>query len=340
MLNDSVREGKYVILSRFVEGDGEDYYKAAVKSGVEGVMAKKKDSIYTPGRRSDNWLKIKKLQTCDCVIFGYTKGEGVRQGTFGALVLGLYEGKKPVYVGKVGTGFSEKDIDALKKSFKHLEVKERTLQEVNITEDITWLKAELVCEVIYQAITKDGKLRMPRFRGIRLDKTAANCTIDQIRPKKLEEYFFKRHFNSTSEPRSISIEVKKGVPRDEMVYVVQEHHARRLHYDLRLEKDGVLKSWAIPKGLPEVLGDKRLAIQVEDHPLEYRTFEGEIPKGEYGAGIVKIWDKGSYEPFIWNDDMIEIVLKGNRIKGRYVLTRFKKAGKNQWLILKTREKNG
>ena len=124
-----------------------------------------------------------------------------------------------------------------------------------------------------------------------------------------------------------------------MVYVVQEHHARRLHYDLRLEKEGVLKSWAIPKGLPEVPGDKRLAIQVEDHPLEYRGFEGEIPKGEYGAGTVKIWDKGSYEPVIWNDDMIEILIKGNRIQGRYVLTRFKKAGKNQWLILKVREKS-
>jgi bifunctional non-homologous end joining protein LigD len=133
--------------------------------------------------------------------------------------------------------------------------------------------------------------------------------------------------------------VKKEMPREGMVYVVQEHHARRLHYDLRLEKEGVLKSWAIPKGLPEVPGDKRLAIQVEDHPLEYRGFEGEIPKGEYGAGTVKIWDKGAYEPVIWNDDMIEILIKGNRIQGRYVLTRFKKAGKNQWLILKVREKS-
>jgi bifunctional non-homologous end joining protein LigD len=129
------------------------------------------------------------------------------------------------------------------------------------------------------------------------------------------------------------------MPREGMVYVVQEHHARRLHYDLRLEKEGVLKSWAIPKGLPEVPGDKRLAIQVEDHPLEYRGFEGEIPKGEYGAGTVKIWDKGAYEPVIWNDDMIEILIKGNRIQGRYVLKRFKKAGKNQWLILKVREKS-
>jgi bifunctional non-homologous end joining protein LigD len=133
--------------------------------------------------------------------------------------------------------------------------------------------------------------------------------------------------------------VKKEMPREGMVYVVQEHHARRLHYDLRLEKEGVLKSWAIPKGLPEVPGDKRLAIQVEDHPLEYRGFEGEIPKGEYGAGTVKIWDKGAYEPVIWNDDMIEILIKGNRIQGRYVLKRFKKAGKNQWLILKVREKS-
>ena len=337
MLKEFIREGKYVILSMFMEGEGEDYYKVAIKSGVEGVMAKRKDSVYTPGRRSGDWLKIKRLKACDCVVFGYTRGEGIRQGTFGALILGLYEGEKPVYVGKVGTGFSENDIDSLMRNFKRLEVKERTLQEVKITGEITWLRAELVCEVVYQAVTKDGKLRMPRFRGIRLDKTAANCTIDQIRPRRLKEYLFKRNFSSTPEPRQT--EVKKEMPKEGMVYVVQEHHARRLHYDLRLEKEGVLKSWAIPKGLPEVPGDKRLAIQVEDHPLEYRAFEGEIPKGEYGAGTVKIWDKGSYEPAIWNDDMIEIFIKGNRIQGRYVLTRFKKAGKNQWLILKVRDKS-
>jgi bifunctional non-homologous end joining protein LigD len=123
-------------------------------------------------------------------------------------------------------------------------------------------------------------------------------------------------------------------------FVVHEHHARRLHYDFRLEREGVLKSWAVPKGLPEEPGEKRLAIEVEDHPLEYGEFEGTIPEGQYGAGTVKIWDKGSYEPIVWNENMIEIFVKGDRLHGRYVLTRFKKAGEKQWLILKAKDKDG
>lgn len=100
-------------------------------------MAKKRDSPYEPGRRSGNWLKIKKLMSCDCVIFGYTKGGGSKGETFGALILGLYDKGKPVYVGKVGTGFSQTDIDSLMKAFKGLETKEKTLQGGNIPEEIT-----------------------------------------------------------------------------------------------------------------------------------------------------------------------------------------------------------
>ncbi|MBM5804821.1 MAG: ATP-dependent DNA ligase [Candidatus Verstraetearchaeota archaeon] len=121
-------------------------------------------------------------------------------------------------------------------------------------------------------------------------------------------------------------------------FVVHEHHARRLHYDFRLEKGGVLKSWAVPKGLPEEPGEKRLAIEVEDHSLKYREFEGTIPEGQYGAGTVRIWDKGSYEPLVWSKDTIEFVLSGDRLHGRYVLTRFKKAGERQWLLLKAKDK--
>ena len=89
---------------------------------------------------------------------------------------------------------------------------------------------------------------------------------------------------------------------------------------------GVLKSWAVPKGVPEKPGDKRLAVETEDHPLEYREFEGTIPQGQYGAGTVKIWDKGSYKLLIWDKDKIEFILTGERLDGRYVLARFKKAG--------------
>jgi DNA ligase D-like protein (predicted ligase)/DNA ligase D-like protein (predicted 3'-phosphoesterase) len=340
LLKEYVKEGKNVVLSVFVEDKGEAYYEAAIKKRLEGIMAKKMDSPYEPGRRSGNWLKIKELQSCDCVICGYTKGEGVRGESFGALVLGLYSQGKLVYVGKVGTGFSNTDIDSLMKAFKGLETKAKTLQGVDIPEEITWLKPELVCEVMYQAVTKDKKLRMPRFRGVRIDKAPEECTKSQIKHKKLQAYLLRRDFSKTLEPRPESERGNDKMKGEGKIYIVQEHQARRLHYDLRLEKDGVLKSWAVPKGLPEVAGDKRLAIEVEDHPLEYAGFEGEIPKGEYGAGTVKIWDKGSYEPILWNENMIEVFVEGDKLHGRYVLTRFRKAGEKQWLILKARDKNG
>jgi DNA ligase D-like protein (predicted ligase)/DNA ligase D-like protein (predicted 3'-phosphoesterase) len=338
ILKESVRDGKSAVLSVFVEGDGETYYKAAVGRGVEGIMAKKKDSPYEPGRRSSNWLKIKRLLSCDCVIFGFTEGGGGREKTFGALILGVYNNGKPVYVGKVGTGFSAIAIQELSKTFKALEEKETTLEVVDVMEKITWLKPELVAEIVYQTLTKDGKLRMPRFRGLRYDKQPFECTLDQVRPKRLEDYSSKRDFGSTPEPGEEVLRTgSKGGGR---AYVIQEHHARRLHYDLRLEKDGVLKSWAVPKGMPENPGEKRLAIEVEDHPLEYGSFEGEIPKGEYGAGTVSIWDRGTFEPIAWGEDMIEFIVNGQKLHGRYALMRFKKAGEKQWLVMKARDKLG
>jgi DNA ligase D-like protein (predicted 3'-phosphoesterase) len=120
------------------------------------------------------------------------------------------------------------------------------------------------------------------------------------------------------------------------IYSVQEHHASHLHYDLRLEKDGVLKSWAVPKGIPEG-SERRLAVEVEDHPLNYALFEGTIPKGEYGAGAVKIWDSGTYEEIFWKENEIEIKIDGKRIKGIYALIKID--GKN-WLIFRSKANPG
>ena len=116
-----------------------------------------------------------------------------------------------------------------------------------------------------------------------------------------------------------------------MRFLVQEHHARRLHWDFRLELDEVLKSWAVPKGPPIEPGIKRLAVEVEDHPLSYFGFEGTIPKGEYGAGEVKIWDKGFYELELRGPRKYHVLLKGRKLKGDYRLVNFK--DKN-WLIYK------
>ncbi len=116
---------------------------------------------------------------------------------------------------------------------------------------------------------------------------------------------------------------------DDDTFVIQEHHARRLHWDFRLERGGVLVSWAIPRGMPRDPRTNHLAVHTEDHPLEYAAFHGEIPQGEYGGGTVTIWDRGRYDTEKWTDREVKVVLHGARVSGRYVL--FQTGGEN-WLI--------
>jgi len=120
--------------------------------------------------------------------------------------------------------------------------------------------------------------------------------------------------------------------------VVHEHHARTLHFDLRLEKEGVLKSWAVPKGVPLEPGVRRLAIQVDDHDLEYGDFEGAIPEGEYGAGKVIIWDRGELHIDEWTEDRITFTLRGGRLEGTWNMIRFPKGGDDSWLLFKSKER--
>jgi DNA ligase D-like protein (predicted 3'-phosphoesterase) len=117
-------------------------------------------------------------------------------------------------------------------------------------------------------------------------------------------------------------------------FVIQRHEARTLHFDFRLERDGVFVSWAVPKGLPEETGVRRLAIRVADHTLEYGDFEGEIPAGRYGAGTIAIWDRGTYGLHAWSEDRIEVTLHGQRYCGRYLLIRFRRKGEREWLLSK------
>ena len=117
-------------------------------------------------------------------------------------------------------------------------------------------------------------------------------------------------------------------------FVIQEHHARTHHFDFRLEKDGVFKSWAVPKGLPEEPGVRRLAVQVDDHDLTFGDFEGAIPEGQRGAGQVRVWDSGEYHLREWLKDSIQFDLAGTRLSGRFHLLRFAQAGPREWLILK------
>ena len=170
-LEAAVREGTHVVLSEPVEGRGEDYYRAAVAQGLEGVMAKRKDSPYKPGIRSGMWLKIKAQKSCDCVIAGYTPGRGARSPAFGALLLGLYENGQLVPVGRVGTGFSTRLLVELMERFAPLVTVPP--QPWSTRGNVVWLEPVLVCEVAYQEVTRDRKLRIPRFIRLRADKPAA-----------------------------------------------------------------------------------------------------------------------------------------------------------------------
>ena len=144
--------------------------------------------------------------------------------------------------------------------------------------------------------------------------------------RDLRRYQDKRDFDVTPEPAGDAAAGKRKTPRrrtavapDAPRFVVQEHHATRLHWDLRLEHDGALASWAIPNGIPASPSDNRLAVRTEDHPLEYLEFHGEIPKGQYGAGTMTIWDHGSYELHKWEERKVEVTFHGERLRGRYGL---------------------
>jgi bifunctional non-homologous end joining protein LigD len=162
----------------------------------------------------------------------------------------------------------------------------------------------------------------------------------------LEEYRSKRDFSRTEEPRGGRARAAR-----KLAFVIQKHAARNVHYDLRLELDGVMKSWAVPKGPSLDPSVKRLAMQVEDHPIEYNTFEGTIPKGEYGGGTVMLWDRGTYDYGGDDPDPIDglrrgyekgdfkFVLHGKRLRGSWVLVRIRRGDptKPQWLLIKHRD---
>ena len=162
----------------------------------------------------------------------------------------------------------------------------------------------------------------------------------------LKDYNAKRKFDKTSEP-----EGKTKKSEDKLIFVIQRHAASRLHYDFRLEMDGVLKSWAVPKGPSLDPKDKRLAMMVEDHPYDYKDFEGNIPEGNYGAGQVEIWDNGTYEPLDNNSKLsdekellkelhagsLKFILHGKKLKGEFALVKMKNTKENSWLLIKHKD---
>lgn len=164
----------------------------------------------------------------------------------------------------------------------------------------------------------------------------------------LGTYIKKRNFKETQEPKA-----GKSPEKGHLKFVVQRHQASHLHYDFRLEMEGVLKSWAVPKGPSMNPNDRRLAMMVEDHPYNYRTFEGVIPKGNYGAGIVEIWDEGTYD-FIeegsrkeeekallkgLHEGNLKFIMHGDKLKGEFALVRMNGTADNAWLLIKKKDRH-
>jgi bifunctional non-homologous end joining protein LigD len=214
------------------------------------------------------------------------------------------------------------------------------LEEDVVPEDFTianvWDRLKRVgdlFEPMQVAGTPKGQNLNEAMDALGIDRSRLESAPSQTAPpaEPLKEYKHKRKFDVTPEP-----EGKLAEPSDQPLYMIHKHHARRLHYDLRLERGGVLVSFAVPKGLPEEPNVRRLAVHVEDHPLDYAPFEGRIPEGEYGAGEVRIFDWGTYETVEWEDNKITIRIHGDRIQGEYHIVQTKQGGDpKNWLIFRS-----
>lgn len=386
ILDRTIRWNDRVRRVEAVEGRGRALFNQMCRRGGEGIIAKRRDSPYRGGRSAD-WLKIKCSQRQEFVIGGYTDPQRSRVG-IGALLVGYYEddGQTLRYAGKVGTGFTTEVLRDLRARLERIERRTSPFQpgegpRGGVGGAVHWVRPELVAEIAFGEWTQHGMLRQPRFEGLRMDKKPTQVRRERAGPAKqtarqaegharsrskrtpaaartpgrgaggtLARYNEKRDFTRTPEPAG---KRQRKAPKDQGPrFVVQKHAASRLHFDLRLEADGVLKSWAVPKTPTLDPGVKRLAVEVEDHPLQYGEFEGEIPEGQYGAGTVEIWDSGTYtrlknhrpvEGDIGEDmaaGKIEVEFHGKRLKGAFALVRTRgRRGQPNWLLIKLKDRH-
>jgi bifunctional non-homologous end joining protein LigD len=193
------------------------------------------------------------------------------------------------------------------------------------------------------AARKSRATKAPSARKATVTKSSARKTAGAATAPPLAEYNRKRDFSRTREPEG-RVPKKTG---KQLQFVIQKHAASHLHYDFRLELDGVMKSWAVPKGPSLDPAVRRLAMEVEDHPISYNTFEGTIPEGEYGGGTVMLWDRGTYEAEDgggveslrrgYEKGDLKITMHGKRLRGSWVLVRMNRPGRPQWLLIKHRD---
>jgi bifunctional non-homologous end joining protein LigD len=179
ILKEIASETNHILISEYVERFGEEFYKKAVKIGFEGVIGKRIDSRYRPGKRNPAWMKMKKRNTADCVIVGYLEGEGERQGAFGSLVLAIFDGKKFVHVGQVGTGFDSEFLQWFSEKLRKIGSNEPVIKEkVDFKRKVHWVKPRYVCEIEFLEVTEDFKFRAPVFIRLRDDKDVKECILE------------------------------------------------------------------------------------------------------------------------------------------------------------------
>jgi len=179
ILKETLQENDSITLADYFPEKGEDYFKAALKLGIEGVMAKRLASTYQPGVRSPDWIKIKKRYDFDLVVGGYIQGKGRREPYFGGLLLGAYDSNKLIYVGRVGSGFSDKELQEMVGNFEPATV--TPFSNPPGTPGVKWLKPNIVVQVAAMEVTENGSLRAPVFLRRRFDKDALECSTDQIK---------------------------------------------------------------------------------------------------------------------------------------------------------------
>ncbi len=355
--------------------DGKELYEHALKDNLEGIVAKKKDSTYIPGDRSYNWLKVPTSKRQEFVIGGWAESDKSR--SFRSLLFGAYENGKFTWIGRSGGGYKQTEMPGILKKLQEIETdKSPFVNKILDTKGakIHYVKPELVANFEFATWTKSGRIRKPAtFLGFRKDKDpkdvvrevpeeaeiieeeiqeqeeeedASGPKDEHLRQPELEKYQEKRHFNETPEPTGGKSDNEK------LIFVVQKHDASHLHYDFRLEIRGVLKSWAVPKGPSMNPKDHRLAMSVEDHPYDYKDFEGIIPEGQYGGGTVLVWDNGTYEPAEkiegkkaqehwllshYYKNKLSIILHGKKLKGEFNLIRTPDRAENAWLLTKAKD---
>jgi bifunctional non-homologous end joining protein LigD len=178
-LKSIIQEGPYLLYGDHIEAEGARFFREATSRGFEGVIAKEVHSQYFPGLRTDYWIKIKQVNTIDCVVVGFSLGEGARASTFGSLILAAYdEDGKLRHIGNVGGGFSNKTLEDLRRRLSRIEKKTPTVAgSVDSPTPVTWVKPKLVVEVAYMALTNDRRLRFPRFKRFRTDKDPIDCKL-------------------------------------------------------------------------------------------------------------------------------------------------------------------